>query len=294
MSIQGERRAYLELHFAVFLWGFTAILGDLIALSALTLVWWRVFLVSVSLVAFVRFGTLIPDLGWRRTLRFAGIGVLVGLHWVAFYGSIKLANASIALVCMATTSFFASLLEPLLAKRRFQWIELFLGIGVIPGMVLVVNGAPTTMSAGIWVGLAAALLATMFTIFNKIYIRDSNPIRITFLELGSACLFLSLLLPFFHDVDLPFWPTPLDWAYLLVLSLLCTTLAYILSLRALNHLSAFAASLTVNLEPVYGIALAYFLLRDGQELTPSFYWGVVVVIIAVFAYPLLRRWIVKP
>ena len=293
MLIQDERRAYLELHFAVFLWGFTAILGDLIALSALTLVWWRVFLVSISLVAFVRLRTLIADLGWHRTLRFAGIGVLVGLHWVAFYGSIKLANASIALVCMATTSFFASLLEPILAKRRFQWIELLLGIGVIPGMALVVNGAPTEMNTGIWVGIAAALLATVFTIFNKIYIRDSDPIRITFLELGSACLFLALLLPFFSSQEAPFWPSPLDWVYLLVLSLFCTTLAYILSLRALNHLSAFASSLTVNLEPVYGIILAYFLLRDGQELEPTFYWGVLIVIIAVFAYPLLRKWFVR-
>ena len=156
-------------------------------------------------------------------------------------------------------------------------------------MALVVNGAPTEMNAGIVVGLIAALLATVFTIFNKIYIKDSNPIRITFLELGSACLFLSFLLPFFRPAGESFWPTPLDWAYLLVLSLLCTTLAYILSLRALNHLSAFAASLTVNLEPVYGIILAYFLLRDGQELEPTFYWGVLVVIVAVFAYPVLRR-----
>ncbi len=286
-----EQRAYLELHLAVFLWGFTAILGDLIQLSALTLVWWRVFLTSLSLVFFVRIGRIVGEVGLRRFLLLAGIGVIVALHWVTFYGAIKLANASIALICMATTSLFSSLLEPLIVGRRFVWYELLLGLFILPGIWLIVDGVDAGMNVGIGVGLLSAALVSIFTSLNKKYIGSSNPARITFIELGSATLFLA---PFLYALGGErFWPAPLDWVYLLVLALLCTTLTFFLSLRALSKLSAFASNLTVNLEPVYGIFLAYFLLDDAQELNPNFYWGTLLILAAVFGYTaamrLLRR-----
>lgn len=286
-----EQRAYLELHLAVFLWGFTAILGDLIQLSALTLVWWRVFLTSLSLVFFVRIGRIVREVGLRRFLLLAGIGVIVALHWVTFYGAIKLANASIALICMATTSLFSSLLEPLIVGRRFVWYELLLGLFILPGIWLIVDGVDAGMNVGIGVGLLSAALVSIFTSLNKKYIGSSNPARITFIELGSATLFLA---PFLYALGGErFWPAPLDWVYLLVLALLCTTLTFFLSLRALSKLSAFASNLTVNLEPVYGIFLAYFLLDDAQELNPNFYWGTLLILAAVFGYTaamrLLRR-----
>ena len=275
-------RAYLELHLAVFLWGFTAILGDLIALSALTLVWWRVLLTSLSLVAFARVRRLWADLGPRRLLTFAGIGVLTGLHWVTFYGAIKLANASIALVCMATTSLFSSVVEPLVVGSRFRWYELLLGVLILPGIWLIVDGVDPHFYPGIAVGLLSALLVALFTCLNKRHIGASDPVRITFLELGAATLFLAPFLPHFGGAA--FWPSARDWGLLLVLALLCTTLTFVLSLRALSRLSAFASNLTVNLEPVYGIALAYFLLDDASELGPNFYWGAAVVLLAVFGY----------
>ncbi len=286
-----EQRAYLELHLAVFLWGFTAILGDLIQLSALTLVWWRVFLTSLSLVFFVKIGRIVREVGLRRFLLLAGIGVIVALHWVTFYGAIKLANASIALICMATTSLFSSLLEPLIVGRRFVWYELLLGLFILPGIWLIVDGVDAGMNVGIGVGLLSAALVSIFTSLNKKYIGSSNPARITFIELGSATLFLA---PFLYALGGErFWPAPLDWVYLLVLALLCTTLTFFLSLRALSKLSAFASNLTVNLEPVYGIFLAYFLLDDAQELNPNFYWGTLLILVAVFGYTaamrLLRR-----
>ena len=261
-----EQRAYLELHLAVFLWGFTAILGDLIQLSALNLVWWRVFLTSLSLVFFVRIGKLVREVGLRRFLLLAGIGTIVALHWVTFYGAIKLANASIALVCMATTSLFSSILEPWIVKRPFVWYELLLGVFILPGIWLIVDGVDAGMNVGIAVGLTSAALVSVFTSLNKKYIGSSDPLRITFIELGAATLFLA---PFLYSLGGDkFWPAPLDWVYLLVLALLCTTLTFFLSLRALSRLSAFASNLTVNLEPVYGIFLAYFLLDDAQELSP--------------------------
>ena len=283
-----EQRAYLELHLAVFLWGFTAILGDLIQLSALTLVWWRVLLTSLSLIFFVRIGRMLDEVGWRRLLLLAGIGVIVGLHWVTFYGSIKLANASIALVCMATTSLFSSLFEPLIVGRRFNWYELLLGIFILPGIWLVVDGVESGMNAGILVGLLSAALVSVFTSLNKKYIQSSNPARITFIELGAATLFLTPFIPALGGDK--FWPSAVDWTYLLVLALLCTTLTFFLSLRALSQLSAFASNLTVNLEPVYGIALAYFLLDDASELSPTFYYGAALILVAVFGYTAADRY----
>lgn len=284
-----ETRAYVELHLAVFLWGFTAILGDLIQLSALTLVWWRVLITSLSLVAFIQLGRLYRDIGRRQLLILVGIGCLTGLHWLAFYGSIKLANASIALICMATTSLFSSVLEPWIVKSPFRWYELLLGIFILPGIYLITEGSSADMNIGIVVGLVSAFLAALFTTLNKRYMGDIHPFRLTFIELGGACVFLGLLLPFLGgSVFLP--PRPIDWVYLLVLALLCTTLTYVLSLRALKKLSAFATNLTINLEPVYGIFLAYFLLQDGQELSPTFYLGTFIILVAVFGYAALKRY----
>lgn len=289
--MDSTRRAYLELHLAVFLFGFTAILGDLIQLSALVIVWWRVLLTSFSLLFLIRARHLIRSLPKAHLWSFMGIGVLVALHWLTFYGAIKYSNASICLVCMAMTSFFTSFLEPWILKQRMQWYEVGLGLLIVPGMLLVVNNVDWSMMTGIWVGLTSAFLASLFAILNKKFISRANPLEITFVELGSSWLFLSLVLPFFfwQNEEAAFWPTLVDWGYLLILTLLCTTLAYVLALRSLKHLSAFASNLTVNLEPVYGIALAWLLLQDNQELGNGFYWGVGIILLAVFSYPLLKR-----
>lgn len=292
--MDNEKRAYLELHIAVFLFGFTAILGDLIQLSALVMVWWRVLITSLSLLLVVRVGRLLRALPRRTLLQFVFIGVLVALHWVAFYGAIKLANASIALICMATTSLFTSLLEPMVMKHKVRGYELLLGLIIIPGMALIVNSTDASMNAGIAAGLAAAFLAALFATLNKRLVGRSDEMSITFLELGSAWLFLSLVLPLYvwqSATPVQIMPPSLaDWGYLIVLALLCTTLAYVLALRALRHLSAFASNLTVNLEPVYGIALAWVLLNDREELNTTFYIGVLIILLAVFSYPLIRRW----
>jgi drug/metabolite transporter (DMT)-like permease len=282
-----ENRAYGELHIAVFLWGFTAILGDVISLNAVTLVWWRVLLTSISLLAFVRVGKIIKEVGCKQALIFAGLGCIVALHWVTFYGAIKLANASVGLICLATTALFSSILEPLIVKRKFLWYELALGIFILPGIWLIIDGVDTSMTTGVLVGLSSALLVTIFTTFNKLYVEKSDPLRITFIELSAGTLFLTPLLPFMPG---SFWPTPMDWLWLIVLALLCTTFTNFLFLRALKKLSAFAANLTVNLEPVYGIVLAYFLLNDAEELTPSFYWGTGLILVAVFGYAGLKRY----
>ncbi|MBI5914358.1 MAG: DMT family transporter [Bacteroidetes bacterium] len=284
-------RAYLELHTAVFLWGFTAILGEVIQLSALALVWWRVLLTSLSVLLLLRNGQVIKGLSKKNLLQFAFVGVLTALHWLTFYGAIKLSNASVTLVCMATCAFFTSLIEPLFLRTKLKWWEIFTGFLIVPGMVLVVQNVDVSMHTGIWMGLLSALLAAMFSILNKKWIQNAEPLPITFIEMTSAWLFLSAVLPFFFHAEpgAALLPSAKDFLLLLVLALLCTTLTWVLALRALKHLSAFASNLTVNLEPVYGIFLAWLLLDDRKELSPGFYWGVLLILVVVFSYPFLKK-----
>lgn len=285
-------KAYLELHIAVFLFGFTAILGDLISLSATVLVWWRVLITCISLFFLLRFGKKMTKLSPKLTAILFGIGILVALHWITFFGAIKYSNASITLIALATASFFTAFMEPLILKKPISGIEVGLGLTIIPGMALVVNNIDLSMYIGIYLGLISSILAVTFSILNKKYINDADPMTITFIELGSAWLFISLCLPFlfmYSEEPISFWPTGVDLFYLLILALACTTLAYILSLRALKHLTAFATNLTINLEPVYGIILAWLILQENKELNPGFYIGCGLIVISVFAYPFLKK-----
>jgi drug/metabolite transporter (DMT)-like permease len=293
--MKNTQKAYIQLHVAVILFGFTAILGDLITLSALILVWWRVLITSVSLLFFIEFGKKLMVIPKKRILQFMGIGVLVALHWICFFGSIKYANASVCLVCFATTSFFTSFLEPILTKRPFRWHEMSLGIIVIPGMILIVNNVELTMMLGVWIGLAAAFLASLFAIFNKQLVNEADSFSITFLELGSAWIFISLILPFYfiNDGNAHFFPNLKDVGYLIVLALLCTTFAYVIALKALKYVSAFAANLTLSLEPVYGIILAIFILKENKELDIGFYFGSALILLSVLIYPVIKKYFEK-
>ena len=285
------RRAYLELHLAVFLFGFTAILGKIISVPETVLVWWRVFFTTISLLFLVDVARLYRTLPRKTFFQFLAIGILVAIHWVTFFGAAKYANVSVCLICMATASFFTALLEPLIMKQKVKWFELGLGLLIIPGMMLVINNTESFMYIGIVMGLISAFLAALFSTLNKKLIDKTSPIEITFLEIGGALLFITILMPFYlyFAPDVQIMPVGMDWVYLVILALVCTTFAYVLSLRALQHITAFAANLTVNLEPVYGILLAIVLLQENKELDSGFYLGVLVILVAIFIYPVLKR-----
>lgn len=287
--MKAHTKAYIQLHIAVVLYGFTAILGDLISISALSLVWWRVLLTSLSMLFFVGFGRSILRLPPKVILQFMGIGVLVAVHWLTFYGAIKYSNASVTLAAFAVTSFFTSLMEPLMTDKPFDKLELLLGILVIPAMLLIAINIDLSLLKGLWIGLFSALLAAIFSILNKKMVDKADSYQITFLEMGSAFLFLSLLLPFVIDAETPLMPAPSDWVYLLILALICTTFAFIISLKALEHVSAFDANLVINLEPVYGIALAAVILKDHKEVGPLFYVGVGMILAIVLGYTWWRN-----
>jgi len=277
-------KAFWQIHFCVLLWGFTAILGKLITLPALALVWWRMGIVTVLLLLLPRVWRGLRALPPRLLATYAGIGVLVALHWLTFYGAIKLANASVAVTCIAMGPVFLALVEPWIAGRRFDARELGLGIAVVPGVALVVGGVPAGMRLGIVVGVLSALLVAIFGSLNKRFVERADPLTVTCVELGAGALFLTALAPLLPHAGALF-PVPgaHDTALLLVLAIGCTLLPFVLSLVALRHLSAFAAQLAVNLEPVYAIVLAIALLGEQRQLTATFYLGVAIILAAVFA-----------
>ena len=293
MVLANEKGAYIKIHIAVLLFGFTAILGDLIQLPAVMIVWWRVLLTSFSLLFFIQFGKKLKEIPLKQIRTYAIIGMIIGLHWICFYGSVKLSNASVCLICMSTTSLFTSLIEPILVRTKFNKFELMLSAMIILGMLLIVNNIDLSYMAGVWVGLASALLAAIFSTLNKANIKGADPYTISFIELSSAWGMISIMLIFLWisgNQPAVFLPSGInDWIFLITLALLCTTLAHVLSLQALKYLSAFASNLVINLEPVYGILLAIVILKEHKELNPMFYLGASIILLSVLSYPFLNK-----
>lgn len=285
-----KRTAYFQIHIAIFLWGFTAILGRWISLSEVPLVWYRVLITCIALLFLPGVLRGLKTFGKKNLAVFAGIGCLIALHWVFFYGAIKYSNVSVALSGLATTSLFTSLLEPLIFKKRIRWVEVLLGLLVIVGIYVIFNATPSNYHKGFIMSLIAAVFAATFSILNKKYIDNGDPKAITVVEMASGFVLLSIAMPFYLQLfpEASLSPTNSDWVYLLIMSLLCTALTMVLALKALKHITAFASNLSLNLEPVYGILLAWVIFDENKELSPNFYIGAIIIILSVFMHPLLE------
>ena len=287
--MNAHRRALIELHVCVVLWGFTAILGKLITLTATQLVWWRMLLVTIALACFPRVWRALKLIPPRQMLVFAGIGGVVALHWLAFYGSVKLANASVAATTMALAPAVTALIEPAITGARFERHNLLLGILVIPGVALVVGGIPGSMHLGFWVGVISAALAALFNALNKRFLGHHDAMAVTWLELGAGFVVLAAIAAFTApDGAGIVVPSVRDGAWLLVLAILCTLIPFAVSLATLRHLSAFTAQLAINLEPLYAIVLAVAFLGEAHELDGMFFLGVAIVLAAVFGHGWLQ------
>lgn len=285
------QKAYLQLHSAVLLFGITAILGKLISLNSLPLVWNRLWIAVIGLLFIPGAIRGLRQMTRKNIFLFSGIGLVVALHWITFYGSVKLGDsASVTLACMATASLFTSILEPLITKSKFQPIELVLGILVIIG-ILFLTGVGSAYYLAIAVGLISAFLAALFSTLNKKHLGSNNSISVSVLELSSGFILITLLSPVLIWLfpTMQWMPIKTDWLYLLILGLLCTSVAYVLALSALKHLSAFVSNLSVNLEPVYGILLAIWLLNEDKDLNTQFYIGTGIILLAVILHPVLNR-----
>ena len=287
-------RAWLQIHVCVLLWGVTAILGKLISLQALPLVWWRMLLVTAVLMLWPPLWTALAQMPHRLVAIHLGIGALVTLHWVTFYGSIKLANASVAATCLALAPVFVALVEPFIARRRFNATEFLLAVLVLPGVALVVGGTPVGMQTGIAVGVFSAFIVGLFSSLNKRFIGTTPALAMTGIHMGAGALLLPLVALALPSESVFIMPGSRDAALLATLAFVCTLLPYSLALVALRHLSAFATTLAVNLEPVYAIILAVAFLGEQRDLTLRFYAGVAIIVTVVFAHPWLSRRLAGP
>jgi drug/metabolite transporter (DMT)-like permease len=276
------QKAFLQLHIAVFLAGFTGILGRLITLNEGLLVWYRLSITVATLLVLYYFQKKFEKVAFRDVIKLSGVGVLAALHWVAFYGSIKYSNVSVALVCFSATGFFTAIIEPFITGRRFIFSELLLGLLVISGISLIFHFDPQ-FKVGIILGLICAMLAGIFPVYSRLYVQRYTPETVTLYQLSGGLVFLSAVLPlylYYFPAD-HYIPTLSDFGWLLVLSWLCTVLGFNLGITALKKISAFTANLTYNLEPLYGIALAFAVYREDKLLTGTFYIGLLLILIAV-------------
>ena len=277
------------MHFCVVLWGLTAILGRLITLPALALVWWRMVMVVGAAVLFPAFWRGLRGMDGRTFAIFAGIGVLVSLHWLTFYGAIKLSNASVAASCMALTPVFTSCIEPWFTRSRFDAREMLIGVAAIPGVMLVVGGTPAGMRHGIVAGVLSAVMVSIFGTLNKRYVHEGDPLAVTGVEVAAGTVFLTLVAWLVPQAGaMPALPGLHDAILLAILALVCTLFPFWLALIALKRLSAFSAQLAVSLEPVYAIVLAMVLLAEQRELGLAFYLGVAVILGTVFVHTVLK------
>ncbi|HNQ61507.1 MAG TPA: DMT family transporter [Bacteroidia bacterium] len=278
------------MHTAIFLWGFTGLLGKLIHLNEGMLVWYRMMISAVAIGLILMWTKKLPKLKGKELIKISGIGIIVMLHWVAFYGSIKLASISVAMICLSSIALFASIIEPIVNKRKFDYTEIIFSIFALAGIATIYH-SDTSASLGIIVGVISALLSAIFSVLNRRIASKYESLTISFIELGSGFLFLSILLPFYFLIQptTSFVPTPLDFFYLLILSLVCTVLTWILSLQALRHVSAFTMGLALNLEPVYGIILAVLFAGEAQILNTGFYLGAAIILVTVLWHSIYKN-----
>ena len=271
------KKALIQMHVAVLLWGFTGVLGRAISLDAPVLVWYRMLLTAVFMAVILTYRSQWVKVEKRDTIRLAFIGMLICLHWVAFYGSIKLANISIALVCLSTASIFTSILDPLVNKGKRDPKEVALGSLAIIGVYLIYR-FQQFYGLGIACGITAAILSSVFTVFNK-KIASKYPARtMVFYEMTTGWIFITMLMPiliYYVPNTLLFPNSPSitganwlhnDWLWLVLMSLCCTVWAQSLALSALKKLTSFTVTLSVNLEPVYGILLAFLFYNENREI----------------------------
>jgi drug/metabolite transporter (DMT)-like permease len=276
------KKALTQLHIAVLLAGFTGILGALIQLNEIWLVWYRIAITVVTLLLAASLLKQSLRIASASAFRLMGIGAIIALHWVFFYGSIKLSNVSIGLICFASVGLFTSLLEPLINKTPFALAEMVLGLISLLGIYIIFH-FDTRYRTGIIMGTLSSLLAAIFSVLNKRNVASIAPRLMLFYEMAGGFLALTLLMPLY----LHYFPagnsrpTLMDLGWLLILSWACTILAMDLMLKSLRHISAFTQTLTLNLEPVYGIAMAWFFFKENQQLNASFYLGFALIALSV-------------
>lgn len=292
-------QSYIHFHFIVFIWGFTAVLGSLISIGAVPLVWFRMGLASIFIFIYIKIRGIDLTLTRKAAAYFTLAGIIIAVHWLTFFGAIKASNVSITLAMMSTGAFFTAILEPIFYKRKLIWYELFFGAIVIGALYMIFKVEPQ-YHLGIGLALLSALLAAIFTMINGKFIHKHNSTKISFYELLIGTIFITLFMTLadlsgFNEDGTAFFSTDffnlstMDWVYLGILASVCTAYAFIASVEVMRHLSPYTIMLTINLEPVYGILLAFLVLGDAEQMSTEFYYGALVILFVVIANGVLKN-----
>ena len=290
MTTSGD---YVKLHFIVFLWGFTAILGKLISIPTVEMVFYRTLIAAAALGLLLAFRKKSLTIKRSTIITLILTGFIVSFHWITFFGAARLSNVSVSLVGFATASLWTAILEPLSNREKIKGYEIILGLVVICGIVVIFS-FDFKYRVGFLVGMLSGLLASVFSIINARFIRRTDAYSITFYEMVGATLGIALFFPFYKTFfalngELQLSPTSLDWLYIAILALACTVYAFTVMVELMKRVSVFFIQLTVNLEPVYGIIMALIIFKDEEKMSWKFYLGTMIILSAVLAYPYLKR-----
>ncbi|MDB5130650.1 MAG: EamA family transporter [Mucilaginibacter sp.] len=288
----GLNKNLIILHFTVFIWGFTGILGALISISAVSLVWYRVLIASSSLFLYFKFNKTAIKVNRNTFLKLVFTGALVGGHWILFFASIKLSTVAVTLVCLSSITLFTALFEPLINKKRISKLEILAGSLIITGIVLIFK-FETQYTKGIIAGLTSALFASLFAIINSRQVKKYEAPVIAFYELAGAFAWISIYLLITHGFNRSMLLKNADIGYLLILGTICTSLAYVAGVSVMRELSAFRVALITNLEPVYGILMAFLFFGDMNKMTIGFWVGALIILSTIFLFPVAQKQIIR-
>lgn len=292
MGSPAHRRNLLILHLTVMVWGFTGILGNLISISAIPLVWYRVLIAAVSLALYFWFRGQAFAVSRKAFIQFFLTGGLVGLHWVLFFESIKVSTVSVTLVCLSSVTLFTAIIEPIFYKRPTSKMEVFVGLLIVVGIYFIFK-FESQYVLGIVLGLLAALSAALFGTINSKLVKKNGATIISLYEMFGAGVWVSVFVLVSGGFDDGMKPVGRDWAYLLLLGTVCTSGAYVAAVSVMKEISAFRVALASNLEPLYGILLAWLFFGQSEKMSAGFYAGAAIIFGAVFVYPVLKFQLAK-
>jgi drug/metabolite transporter (DMT)-like permease len=283
-------KSYLSLHLIVFIWGFTAILGALITIDSEFLVWYRMFFAAIFLAGFLVLKKKSFKVTPKVLVKFLFVGLLIALHWIFFFEAIKVSTVSITLSVFSLGAFFASLLEPLFYGRKVLWYEVFFGLIIIAGLGLIMK-VEINYWNGMVLALVSILLGVLFTLMNGKLIVNHDPSVIAFYEFLAGVIFISIYFLFQGSFSVEFFTMSANnWILILVLASICTAYAFTASIKVMRRLSPYTVMLTTNLEPVYGIVLAYFIIGGKEKMSTEFYIGAVVIVITVILNGIIKHY----
>lgn len=287
-----EKSSLLILHLTVIVWGFTGILGALITVNEIYLVFYRVLIAVLSLYLYFKWSKIDFKVNRNTFFKLFFTGAIVGLHWILFFGSIKTATVSVAMVCLSSLTLFTAILEPLFNKSKISKLEILTGLFIVAGIYLIFK-FETQYKVGIIMGLSSALCASIFSIINSKQVKNRTAAVIGFYELLGAFFWISLYMAFNNSFNVGMKLNTSDLIYLLILGTICTSVAYVAGVSVMKDLSAFRVALITNLEPVYAIVLALIIFGKDEQMTIGFYIGACLILGTIFLYPVVKNKIEK-